>query len=67
MSIVTVSKDYRITLPKDLCVSMHVKPGQEFEIIPVGAIIHLVPKASIKELRGIAYGANPTPAQRDIG
>lgn len=38
---------------------MHLQAGQQFELIPMGSIIQLVPKTSIKELRGIARGANP--------
>jgi hypothetical protein len=43
---------------------MHLQPGQQFEMIPVGSVIQLVPKTSIKELRGIALGAN-TSKYRD--
>jgi serine/threonine protein kinase len=39
--------------------TMQLQPGQQFELIPMGSIIQLVPKTSIKELRGIARGANP--------
>lgn len=61
MSTATVSSNYEITLPKELCESMHFQPGQVFELIPMGATIQLVPKKTFQELKsaiaaGIASG-----------
>jgi hypothetical protein len=36
---------------------MHLQPGQQFELIRTGEIIQMVPKTSIRELRGRARGA----------
>ena len=58
MSTATVSSKFQLSLPKALRESMQIQPGQQFELIPMGAIIQLVPKTSIKQLRGIARGAN---------
>ncbi len=60
MSTATLSSKYQLSLPKALREAMHLQPGQQFELIPTGSIIQLVPKTSIKELRGIARGANPS-------
>lgn len=51
MSTATLSSDYLISLPEDWCKSMHLQPGQEFELIPMGSIIQMVPKKSIDELK----------------
>ena len=59
MSTATVSSKFQLSLPKALREAMQIKPGQQFELIPMGSIIQLVPKTSIKELRGVARGANP--------
>ena len=59
MTTATVSSKFQLSLPKALREAMQIQPGQQFELIPMGSIIHLVPKTSIKELRGIARGANP--------
>jgi len=59
MSTATLSSKFQISLPKSLREAMQLQPGQQFELIPMGSIIQLVPKTSIKELRGIARGANP--------
>jgi len=60
MSTATLSSKYQLSLPKALREAMHLQPGEQFELIPTGSIIQLVPKTSIKELRGIARGANPS-------
>jgi AbrB family looped-hinge helix DNA binding protein len=59
MSTATVSSKFQLSLPKTLREAMNIQPGQQFELIPMGSIIQLVPKTSIKALRGIARGANP--------
>jgi AbrB family looped-hinge helix DNA binding protein len=59
MSTATLSSKFQLSLPKALRETMQLQPGQQFELIPMGSIIQLVPKTSIKELRGIARGANP--------
>jgi len=59
MSTATLSSKFQLCLPKALRVAMQLQPGQQFELIPMGTIIQLVPKTSIKDLRGIARGANP--------
>lgn len=59
MSTATLSSKFQLSLPKALREAMHLQPGQQFELIPIGSVIQLVPKTTIKELRGIARGANP--------
>lgn len=59
MTTATLSSKYQLSLPKALREAMQLQPGQQFELIPMGSVIQLVPKTSIKQLRGIARGANP--------
>ena len=59
MSTATLSSKYQLSLPKELRVAMQLQPGQQFELIPMGTVIQMVPKTSIKQLRGVARGANP--------
>ena len=61
MTTATVSSKFQLSLPKALREAMQIQPGQQFELIPMGSIIQLVTKTSIKEWRGMARG--PTPAQ----
>jgi len=46
MSTATVTRDYKITLPKEIRESMHLQPGQEFELIQNGSGIQIVPTAN---------------------
>ena len=59
MSTATLSSKFQLSLPKALLEAMHLQAGQQFELIPMGSVIQLVPKTSIDDLRGIARGANP--------
>ena len=59
MSTATLSSKFQLSLPKALRETMHLHAGQQFELIPMGSVIQLVPKTSIESLRGIASGANP--------
>lgn len=58
MATATLSSKYQLSLPKSLREAMNLKPGQEFELIQAGDIIQMVPKTSIRELRGKARGAD---------
>ncbi|MEQ1591703.1 MAG: AbrB/MazE/SpoVT family DNA-binding domain-containing protein [Thiobacillaceae bacterium] len=60
MATATVSSKFQIAFPKAVREAMHIQPGQQFEFIPMGSVIQLTPKTSIKALRGIAHGANPS-------
>jgi AbrB family looped-hinge helix DNA binding protein len=59
MRTATLTSKFQLSLPKTLRESLHLKAGQQVELIPMGAIIQLVPKTSINALRGIARDANP--------
>lgn len=66
MSTATLSSKFQLSLPKALREAMQLQPGQQFELIPMGNIIQMVPKTSIQSLRGLARGANPD-GYRDRG
>jgi AbrB family looped-hinge helix DNA binding protein len=57
MTTATLSSKYQLSLPKSLREAMNLQPGQQFELIQTGDIIQMVPKTSIRELRGKARGA----------
>lgn len=61
MSSATVTSDYKITLPEELREAMHLQPGQEFELVPSGSTIQMIPKLSAEKLKcavvtGVASG-----------
>ena len=55
----TLSARYQIAIPEEIRTSLHLKAGQKFSISLQGDTISLIPKPSIKLLRGILKGANP--------
>ncbi|MCL4779509.1 MAG: AbrB/MazE/SpoVT family DNA-binding domain-containing protein [Gammaproteobacteria bacterium] len=59
MSTATLSSKFQLSVPKAVREAMQLQPGQQFELIPMGSILQLVPRTSIKNLRGVARGANP--------
>lgn len=61
MSTATLSNDFQIALPKEMRDALHLRPGQEFELVTSGSAIQLIPKLSTAELKaaiaaGIASG-----------
>lgn len=57
-SSTTLTNDFEISLPIDLCAEMGWKPGQELALIPKGTGLLIMPVPSLDELRGLARGAN---------
>jgi AbrB family looped-hinge helix DNA binding protein len=69
MSTATVTRDFKITLPKKLREAMHIQPGQEFELIPNGSCLQMIPKYSTAKLKstiaeGIDRGVNENEHSR---
>ena len=62
MSTANVTSDYKITLPKEIRESMHLQPGQEFELIQNGSVIQMVPKLTAEQLKAaVAQGLASGP------
>lgn len=59
MTTAILSSKFQLSLPKPLREAMNLQPGQQFELIQMGDIIQMVPKTSIRNLRGMARGAKP--------
>ena len=58
--IATLSSEYRISIPKEMCEARGWNPGQKFAFIPKESGVLLVPVPTIQELRGSAKGATIT-------
>ena len=58
MHIATISSKFQISVPKKIREQLDIKPGQQFIFIAKGDCLELVPKRTIKELRGILKGAD---------
>ncbi|MDD4963738.1 MAG: AbrB/MazE/SpoVT family DNA-binding domain-containing protein [Gallionella sp.] len=60
----TLSERYQIAIPEEIRTSLHLKAGQKLSVLLQGDTISLIPKPSIKLLRGVLKGAN-TQDERD--
>ncbi|MDF1854245.1 AbrB/MazE/SpoVT family DNA-binding domain-containing protein [Pseudooceanicola sp.] len=54
----TLSPDFKITLPRDLCARLGWVPGQDFIFLPKPGGVLILPVSSLDELKGIATGAS---------
>ena len=54
----TLSSKYQISVPKAIRDDLHWEAGQEFVFIPKGMGVLLMPVPDLKQLAGIARGAN---------
>lgn len=60
----TLSSKFQISVPKAIRDDLHWEAGQEFVFIPKGKGVLLMPVPDLKQLAGIARGAN-TEGYRD--
>ena len=59
MTSTTLSTRFRISIPKDICREMKMKPGQKFELLRIGRSLRIVPQPDIIDLFGLGKSANP--------
>jgi bifunctional DNA-binding transcriptional regulator/antitoxin component of YhaV-PrlF toxin-antitoxin module len=55
----TLSSKYKVSIPKDLCGRMGLRPGQKVAFIKNAAGVLMVRVPEREELAGMARGANP--------
>ncbi len=65
MTALKVSPEYQIVIPKGVCETMGVRPGQKIRLIRFGDQIRLVPVRPIEEMRGWLKGVNVTIERDD--
>lgn len=58
MHIATISSKFQISIPKQIREDLNIVPGQQFIFIARGKCLELVPKRSMKEIKGILNDAN---------
>lgn len=57
--IATLSSKFQISIPKAVRAELGWKAGQSFVFIPQGKGVTLVPVPELKDLFGVAKGADP--------
>jgi len=66
MAFATLSREFKLAIPKTIREELGLRAGQRFALIPKGRGIELVPLQSLNEARGLLKGADPT-GYRDRG
>ena len=56
MLTVTVSPKFQIVIPKEVREALHVKPGEQFQVIQHEGRIEYVPVIPMKKARGLLKG-----------
>lgn len=54
----TISSKYQVVIPKSVRENLKLKPKQKLTVIEKDKMLILIPHSSLKELRGIAAGAD---------
>jgi AbrB family looped-hinge helix DNA binding protein len=62
---VRVSPKFQVVIPKALREELRIEPGQELLMFSLDGQLRLVPRRSIKELRGLAKGLRWKDEYRD--
>lgn len=66
MTTVTVSDKFQIVIPKDVCESLGIQPGQIIEVLVFEDRAELIPVRDIRSLRGFLKGIDTTvPRDKD--
>jgi AbrB family looped-hinge helix DNA binding protein len=64
MTIVTVSPEFQVVIPKDVREAVDIRPGQKLQVIAYQNRIELIPVQSIEKARGFLKGID-TSMERD--
>jgi AbrB family looped-hinge helix DNA binding protein len=62
---VRVSPKFQVVIPKALREELNIEPGQELLMYALEGSLRMVPRRSVKELRGIAKGLRWKDDYRD--
>lgn len=65
MTSVTVSSDYRITIPRSVRTALRMRPGQKLQAFEVNGRIELIPVRGARELRGFLRGIDTHSGRED--
>ena len=57
METVTLSREFRVVLPRGTRERLQLRPGMKLTVFDKGAVIFLVPERPMRVHRGVARGA----------
>lgn len=56
MTTVTVSEKYQFVIPKEVCQSLGIKPGQKIEVVVYEGRAEFIPVRDMRSMRGFLRG-----------
>jgi AbrB family looped-hinge helix DNA binding protein len=56
MDTVTVSTKYQVVIPREIRVSLGIKPGTKFQVLRYDNRIEMIPVKPMREMRGFLRG-----------
>jgi AbrB family looped-hinge helix DNA binding protein len=64
MPRVTVSPKFQVVIPREVRVSLGLRPGEQLQVFRYGDRIELIPVRALREMRGFLKGID-TSVKRD--
>ena len=64
MPTVTISPKFQVVIPREVRVSLGLRPGEQLQVFRYGDRIELIPVRPIREMRGFLKGID-TKVERD--
>ncbi len=65
MAPVVLNPNHEIVIPREICDTLELRPGQEFQVFRIGKRIEIVPIPTIDELHGMCPGIDSTVDRTD--
>ena len=65
MEAVKISPKYQIVIPKRIRDALHLRPGQQLQIMVIGNRIELVPECSIGDVEGFLESIDTEVSRED--
>lgn len=65
MTRVTLSSKYQIVIPEDVRRELHLRPGQEFEIVALNGRLRVLPAREMSDIVGLYPGIDTSFSRDD--
>ena len=56
MSSTTISRKFKVVIPKDIREQLHLKSGQKMTVVVKGGVVSLIPEKPVESFRGFLKG-----------
>ena len=60
MDTVTLSASFEVVIPEEIRRTLHLVPGENFQVVPYDGRVEFIPVRSIRSMRGFLKGMDTT-------